>query len=156
MKNKLVTPILIACALFLGLNTGAGLYQHLFDIPKMFASPAAMTFASNNDVGQAQYFWIPLHILVLVTLILSAVLNWSNPKRKKLVLTALGIYLYISVVSIWFAYKLTVFAAMPDTAEFYSQTKQWLALSWHRPILQIICEVILLIAISKPKIDAHT
>lgn len=62
MKNKLVTPVLIACALFLGLNTGAGLYQHLFDIPKMKSSPAAMTLASNNDVGQARYFWIPLYL----------------------------------------------------------------------------------------------
>ena len=135
------------------MNTGAGLYQHLFDIPKMFAAPAAMTLASNNEVEQAQYFWIPLHILVLVTLILSAIFNWSNPNRRKFVLTALGIYLYISVVSIYFAHRLTVFAAMSDTAEFHSQTKQWLALLWHRPILQVICEVILLIGISKPKID---
>lgn len=150
MKEKLATPVLIACAVFLGLNTGAGLYQHMFDIPRMLSSPSAMTLASNNDVGQAQYFWIPLHALIFVTMILSTVLNWSNARKRKLLLVALGIYLYIAVVSIYFAYKLTVFAAMPDTAEFYQQTKQWIVLSWHRPMLQIACEVILFIALSRP------
>jgi hypothetical protein len=153
MREKLATFVLIACALFLGFNTGAGLYQHMFDIPKMLSSPAAMTFASNNDAGQAQYFWIPLHALILVTLILSAIFNWNNPGRKKLVLTALGIYLYIAVVSIYFAYKLTVFATMPDAPEFYRETRQWIALSWHRPLLQVIAEVLLLLAISKSRVN---
>lgn len=153
MKDKLATPVLIACALFLGFNTGAGIFGHIFTIPKMLASPAAMIAESVNDAGQAQYFWIPLHILVFVTLILSTIFNWSNPKRKKLVLIVLGIYLYISVVSIWFAYKLTLFPAMPDDAEFHRQTKQWLILSWHRVVLQIIGIVLLLIALSKPKLN---
>lgn len=156
MRTKFATSVLIACALFLGLNTGAGLYQHMFDIPKMLGSPAAMAFAGNNDAGQAQYFWIPLHALILTTLVLAAILNWRDPNRKTLLLVALGIYLYISLVSIYFAYRLTVFAAMPDTPEFHQQTRQWLTLSWHRPILQIICEVILLVALSRPKINTET
>jgi len=58
MKSRLATPVLIAAALFLGMTTGTGIYQHLFDIPEMLSSPAAIVTVSNNDQGQAARFWI--------------------------------------------------------------------------------------------------
>lgn len=159
MKEKLATLVLIACALFLGLNICVSLYHHMFVIPQMLIPGAFFYFYDDviniiNDLWQKLYFWIPLNGLILLTLILSTIFNWSNPKRKKLVLAALGIYLYTAVVSIYFEYQWGMLAAIRSNTEFLSQTRQWLMLSWHRPVLQIICEVILLIAISKPKVKA--
>lgn len=150
MKNKLATPVLIACALFFGINAGTGIYEHLFGIPEMLKSPAALIAVTSNDLGQAQKFWIPLHGLILLTLVMSLIFNWKNTSRKKLVLYALIGYLYISVVSIYFAKTLFTFSKLPDSADFYQQTQQWILLSWHRPILMLLLTVLLLIALSRP------
>jgi hypothetical protein len=150
MKNKLATPVLIACALFFGMNVGTGLYEHMFGIPQMLRSPTAMVEANNNNLGQAQRYWIPLHGLILITLISSLIFNWKNPGRKKLLLWTFIGYVYISIVSIFFAKELFAFKDLPDGPEFYRRTKQWIALSWHRPILMLFLELLLLIAISRP------
>ena len=152
MKTKLATPILIACALFMGITSGTGLFEHLFGIPKMLSSPAAMeaTFTSNSN--QPGIFWIPLHGAILTTLILSLVLNWKSPDRKKLVLITFVLYMYVSVVSIWFATQLFEFRELGDTAEFHQRTRQWMILSWHRAIIGIVSAVLLMVAISKPGI----
>jgi hypothetical protein len=150
MKAKLATPILIACALFMTITAGTGLFEHLFGIPKMLSSPSAMETVYANNSDQPVRFWIPLHGAILITLILSLVFNWRNPDRKKFVLLTFLLYVYISVVSIWFANQLFQFRALDDTAEFYQRTKQWIILSWHRPIIGVISAVLLMVAISKP------
>ena len=150
MKAKFATPVLIACTLFLSITSGTGLYEHMFGIPKMLSSTAALTEANNNAMGQAQIFWIPLHGMIMATLILSLILNWKNPSRKKLILIVFISYIYISVISIFFARQLFTFKELADGPEFYHQTKQWLLLSWHRPIIGLTSVVLLMVAISKP------
>lgn len=150
MKNKLATPVLIACIFFVGISASAGLYEHLFGIPEMLKSPSNMELKSNNNLGQATMFWIPTHILILVTVVLSLIFNWKILARKKLILSAFIFYLYISIVSIYFANRLVVFKSMADNADFQQQASQWLMLSWHRPVLMFIIEVLLLVALSRP------
>jgi hypothetical protein len=150
MKAKFVTPVLIACTLFLSITNGTGLYEHMFGIPKMLSSPAALIEANNNAMGQPQKFWIPLHVMIMATLILSLILNWKSPSRKKLVRIVFISYIYISVISIFFARELFTFNELADGTEFYRQTRQWILLSWHRPIIGLAGVVLLMIAISKP------
>jgi hypothetical protein len=152
MKAKLATPVLIACTLFLAITGGVGLYEHMFGIPKLLSSPAALIETTNSDMGQPQKFWIPLHGLVLTTLIMSLVFNWKNFGRKKLILSVFIGYLYISVVSIFFAKELFAFKEITDAAEFTSQTSRWILLSWHRPIIGLVSVVLLMIAISRPSL----
>lgn len=156
MKEKLVDPILIACIIFIGISASAGLYEHLFGIPEMLQSPANMISKSNNNSGQATKFWIPVHLLILITLVLSLILNWKIVSRKKIVLYSFTGYMYITVVSIYFAKKLGVFKTMTDNSDFQEQTNQWLTLSWHRPVLMILIEVLLLIALSRPLQNRQT
>jgi hypothetical protein len=59
-------------------------------------------------------------------------------------------YIYINLISIYFARQLGVFIKLPDTPEFHKQTSQWLTMSWHRPLLMLFIEVLLLIALSRP------
>lgn len=150
MKTKLTTPILIACIIFLSISASAGLYEHLFGIPEMLKSPSTMITKSNNNLGQAIKFWIPVHLLILLTLVLSLIFNWKIPSRKKLVLSAFICYMYITVISIFFAKKLEIFKNITDNIDFQQQTSLWITVSWHRPILMIIIEILLLIALSRP------
>lgn len=150
MRTKYATPVLIACTLFMTIVAGTGTYEHLFGIPKMLSSPAAFAEATNNTQGQPTRFWIPLHVLSLLTLIGSLVLNWKNPGRKKLILGVFIGYVYISVVSIFFARQLLAFGQITDAAEFSQQTKQWLLLSWHRPLIGLISSIALMTSISRP------
>jgi hypothetical protein len=150
MKTKLTNPILIASIVFLSISASAGLYEHLFGIPEMLNSPSTMITKSNNDLGQAAKFWIPVHFLILITLVMSLIFNWKSPIRKKLVLSAFICYMYITVISIFFAKKLEVFKTMSDNIDFQQQTSLWLQVSWHRPVLMIVIELLMLIALSRP------
>ena len=152
MKTKLATPVLIACTLFMTIVAGVGIYEHMFGIPRMLSTPTALIEMSNASQGQPEKFWIPLHALSLLTLILSMTFNWRNPDRKKLILAVFIGYIYISVVSIFFARELFAFKELTDTTEFNRQTKQWILLSWHRPIIGLISVVLSMIAISKPSL----
>jgi hypothetical protein len=149
MKRKLATPTLIACVLFLGFLTGVGIFQHMFWIPEMFESPTALANNLNSEPDAPQKFWIPLHALTFLTMVASVIFNWKIKNRKKLVLYAFIAYMYISLISIYFANELFSFQEIHNTAEFVERTNQWLTLSWHRPILMVGIEVVLLIAISK-------
>lgn len=153
MRTKLATPVLIACALFMAMTAGTGLFEHLFGIPKMLSSPSAMAFVLESNARQPVIFWIPLHAAAFSTLILSLVFNWRNPARKKWILITFVLYVYISLVSIWFATQLMAFRELTDAAEFSRRTQQWITLSWHRPIIGVISAVILLIAISKAELE---
>ncbi len=102
MKNKLATPVLIACALFIGMDAGALLYDHMFGIPEFFKSPAAFIGEMNNDLGKAPKFWLPLYVLMFITLVSSLIFNWKNQGRKKLLLWVFIGYIYNSAVSIYF------------------------------------------------------
>ena len=155
MKNKLATPILIACALLLAIVNGVGLFAHMFEIPKMLSSAEALASVLNSDTGQPQKFWMPLHGMILLTLILSLVFNWKNRGRKKLVLIVFACYIYISVVSIFFAKELFAFQEITDAAEFTRQTSQWILLSWHRPIIGLAIAWLLMVAISRPSIPVN-
>jgi hypothetical protein len=157
MKNKLATPFLIACAILMAMVNGTGVYQHMFDIPKMLSSSIAFAEALNNNMGQPQKFWIPLHGMIFITLVLSLIFNWKNPARKKLVLTVFLGYLYISVISIPFAQQLFAFQEITDASEFTRRTNLWILLSWHRVIIGLASVVLLMIAISRPiKIQAKS
>lgn len=153
MKTKLTNPILIACIIFLSISAAAGLYEHLFGIPEMLKSPSTMIINSNNDLGQAVKFWIPNHLLILITLVISLIFNWKIPTRKKLVLSAFISYMYITIISIFFAKKLEIFKTMVDNIDFQKQTSLWITVSWHRPILMILIEMLLLVALSRPLLN---
>jgi len=156
MKEKLATPVLIACVLFLGFITGTGIYQHLFWIPEMFASPTSLAERlSGEGTESGQLFWIPLHALTFITMLLSLIFNWKIERRRKLVLFSFIGYSYISLISIYFAWQLYVLANMTNPTEFQDSTRQWLILSWHRPILQAVIELLLLVAISRPALQTE-
>lgn len=154
MKTKLATPALIVCALLLAIGNGTGVYEHLFGIPKMLSSVTTLHETINSTTGQPQKFWIPLHAMILVTLILSMIFNWKNPDRKKLVLAVFISYVYISIVSIVFAKVLFTFVDINDASEFARQTHRWIILSWHRPIVGLVSAVLLMIAISRPSLTS--
>ena len=153
MKNSAATSALIACSLFLAMTVGTSFYEHMFGIPQMLKSPAALNNTFANDLGQAQTYWIPLHALIFSSLVLSLIFNWKNSTRKRWLVYSFISYLYISIISIYFAKELFSFQDLPDNLEFYQRTNQWIMLSWHRPVLMLILELFLLIALSKPTLQ---
>jgi len=153
MKTKLATPVMIVCILALAVNTGAGIYQHMFGIPQMLSSPDSMTAYFHSDSKEPQLFWIPLHIISLFSLIASLVLNWKNSLRKKPLIIALSGLVYVDLISIHFSKLLFGFSNITDINEFHRQTTLWLDLSWHRLGVMLISEILLLFALSKPLVN---
>ncbi|AFD06835.1 hypothetical protein [Solitalea canadensis] len=154
MKTKLATPILIVCALLLAIGNGTGVYEHLFGLPKMLSTVTSLNETIHSTTSQPQKFWIPLHAMIFITLILSMVMNWKNEGRKKLILTVFISYLYISIVSIVFAKMLFTFPDITDAGEFAKQTHRWILLSWHRPLIGLAGAILLMIAISRPALTS--
>ena len=150
MKQQLATPVLMAAALFFAMNVGAGIYQHLFGIPAMFSSSEALKNYGGMD-EQAPVFWMVLHLLIVATLTLSLIFNWRNAARKKFLWIALGGYVFVSLVSIYFAAQLKVFIELPaNGTEFFERTRRWLTLSWFRVIILLGSVLMVLTALSKP------
>ncbi|HEY0055752.1 MAG TPA: hypothetical protein VGB63_10380 [Pedobacter sp.] len=149
MKRKLATPALIVCTLTLGFVTGVGIFQHLFWIPDMFNSVEALNKALGGIPDEPRKFWIPLHALTFISMLCALISNWKIEARRRLVLISFIGYLYISIVSAWFASQLFQFKELSNAAEFTDRTSTWLTLSWHRPLLMTIIEVLLLVTISK-------
>ena len=149
MKNKFSTTILIISALVFGMILGASVYEHMFGIPKMLQSQASLIQILEHNTNPAPTFWIPLHGILLVSLIAGLVLNWKVPERKTRLLYVLGIYLFVSTISIFFAKELFALPKISDSREFEQRTSLWLSLSWCRPILFFFSQIALLTALTK-------
>ncbi len=155
MKTKFATPVMIVCILALAMNTGAGIYQHMFGIPQMLSSPDSMKAYFHSDSKEPQLFWIPLHIISLFSLIFSLVLNWMTRRRKALIIALYGL-VYVDLISMYFSKLLFGFPNLTNLDEFHRQTTLWLDLSWHRLAVMLISEILLLIALSKPVINVES
>jgi hypothetical protein len=145
------TNVLTIAALAFGMITGVGIYEHLFGLPDMLKSQEALNAAMQKN-PRVPFFWIPLHAIVFISLIIGLILNWKNNHRKRLLIFVFGAYFFVSLVSIYFARELFEFTTMNvSPAEFTNRTTNWIMMSWFRPIIYFISQILLLVALARPQ-----
>jgi hypothetical protein len=151
LRTLLLIP---ACISFIIVAGGAN-YEHLAVVPVWTkAVPASLSMFQGEYGLAAQNFWIPIHPVTIVLLIIGLIANWRT-ERRAYILVTLGGYLAILAATFVFfvpelmaitqsAYSVTVDSELTRRANF------WEALSLVRLVVLVVLAFTLLLGLSKP------
>ena len=139
--------------LLMGTLLGGVVYSHLVYFPVyLSALPDSAVLVNGPYALNEARFWLLIHPLAILSLVLSLALNWKIRARRKFVLMTLGIYLLaIVVTALYFVPELRAFQDSPNLnlsrAEWYARGQRWQYLSWVRGAFMGLSIVPLLLAL---------
>jgi hypothetical protein len=139
------------------LAVGGGIYESIVINPLWSAQPPASFAIIQKGTGvPLQRFWIPVHILITIVLLASLITNWTYADRRKLIVIALISYVVMRAWS--FAYFIpemlrfqNVPLDQPRNAALLDRVSRWTRLTWFREPLDLITQICLLVALTRPK-----
>ena len=151
----------VFCTLLLwGTVIGGVAYSHLVFFPPYLSHLPESTNLINGPYGvHDENFWMLIHPLLILSLIITLLLNWKLVDRRRYILIAMGIYaLAIIATAIYFVPELKAFAESNrsttiSTAEWLQRGQQWQYLSWTRGFFMYVGFVMMLIALTKSRIE---
>lgn len=155
--SKLGTYSLFLVVILWGTLLGGIAYAHVVYFPVYLSALPASAVVVNGTYGLNEaIFWIIIHPLVLLSLIISLSLNWRARPRRKLILISLAVYIVVLVVSqIYFIPELGAFKHSPESsvspAEWLARGQRWQRLSWIRGVIMYAATLPLLLALTKPE-----
>jgi uncharacterized membrane protein len=139
-----------------GTLLGGIAYSHLVYFPVYLSALPDSAVLVNGPHGLNEgIFWITIHPLLILSLIVTLALNWNQQSRRKLILISFVVYLMVLVVSaLYFVPELMAFKESPQSslsrAEWLARGQRWQLLSWVRGAICYAAFIPLLIALSKP------
>jgi hypothetical protein len=131
-------------------------YSHLVYFPIYLSALPNSSVVVNGTYGLNEgIFWMMIHPLLILSLILTLVVNWKAGPRRKLILVSLAIYIVVLVVTqIYFVPELGAFRHSPESSlsseEWLVRGQRWQRLSWIRGTVMYIGILPLLVALTKP------
>lgn len=140
-----------------GTMLGGIVYAHLVYFRAYLSDLPASAVVVNGPYGLHEaIFWAIIHPLNLLFLALSLWRNWGDVGRRRLVATAIGIYIVVLVVSsLYFIPQLGEFQRSPQSgisaAEWRARSALWMKLSIVRGAVCFSCIVPLLMALARPR-----
>jgi hypothetical protein len=151
------TYSLFLAIIFWAILLGGIVYSHIVYFPPYLSDlpNSAVVVTGKYGLNEAP-FWLTVHPLLILSLILTLALNWKIKPRRKLILTSFGIYFVILVITqLYFIPELGAFRESPESnvsaAEWLARGNRWQHLSWIRGAICFIAFVPLLIALTKPE-----
>ncbi|MDX6614826.1 MAG: hypothetical protein QOD75_4012 [Blastocatellia bacterium] len=150
------TYSLFPAVILWGTLLGGIVYSHIVYFPVYLSALPASSVVVNGTYGLSEgIFWLTIHPMLILSLIIALVLNWKTKPRRKLILISLGLYLVVLVVTqIYFLPELGAFKESPKStlspAEWLVRTRRWQRLSWARGATMYAAILPLLIALTKP------
>ncbi|HEX8179574.1 MAG TPA: hypothetical protein VF525_08545 [Pyrinomonadaceae bacterium] len=153
---RLGTYSLFLAVILWGTLLGGIAYSHLVYFPVYLSALPDSAVVVNGPYGLHEaVFWMTIHPLLILSLIITLVLNWKSRARRKLVLISFAIYIVVIVVSqIYFIPELIAFAGSPKSnlmpAEWFARGQRWQRLSWIRGAVMYAGILPLLLALTKP------
>src|SRR5690349_11032532 len=138
LRMKARTIALMISVLLMGILLGGIVYAHIVFFPPYLSSlPASAVLVNGPYALHDEYFWMLIHPLAILSLIVSLVLNWKIAARRKLIAIPLIVYLLaIVATSLYFVPELRAFRTSPNSglsaAEWYARGQRWQHLSWTR------------------------
>jgi hypothetical protein len=152
------TYSLFLAIILLGTLLGGIVYSHLVYFPVYLSALPDSSVVVNGTYGLNEgIFWVTIHPLLILSLILALILNWRTKPRRKLILISLAIYVVVLVVTqIYFLPELGAFSESPKStvtpAEWIVRTQRWQRLSWIRGAIMYATIFPLLLALTKPAV----
>lgn len=126
------------------LAIGGGIYEGFVINPQWSQNlPQSLSLVQEGTGIPLQKFWIPVHILITLSILLALALNWRNPVKRTLILIAIGSYIVMRVWS--FAYFIPEMLSFQKIAltgvadnELIARVQKWTTLTWWREPLDFI------------------
>ena len=137
---------------------GGVMYSHIVYFP-----PYLSHLPESNKLITGEYglkdgnFWMLVHPLAILLIIITLILNWKLKTRRKFILIAFSIYaLAIVATTMYFLPGLKAFAGSGNSttvtaSEWYQRGQTWQHLSWIRGAFLFVGFLMLLIALIKDK-----
>lgn len=139
-----------------GTLLGGIAYSHVVYFPAYLSALPDSAVVVNGPYGLHEAtFWMIIHPLLILSLIVTLALNWGLRARRKLILTSFAVYvLVLAVTQIYFIPELIAFARSPESslspAEWLARGRLWQRLSWLRGAVCYAAFVPLLLALATP------
>jgi hypothetical protein len=138
-----------------GTLLGGIAYSHLVFFPVYLSAlpDSAAVVTGPYGIHEAR-FWMLIHPLLILSLVVSLVLNWRLRGRRKLILVSFAVYvLVIAVSSLYFIPELIAFERSPQStlppAEWLARGQRWQRLSWVRGATMYAAFLPLLVALTR-------
>ncbi|HEX8492505.1 MAG TPA: hypothetical protein VF658_06660 [Pyrinomonadaceae bacterium] len=153
---RLNTISLMLSIVLWGTLLGGIAYSHLVYFPPYLSALPDSAVVVNGPYGLHEgRFWMTIHPLLILSLIITLVLNWKLRARRKLILISFVVYALVIVISqIYFIPELIAFERSPQSsltpAEWLARGQRWQRLSWIRGAVCYAAFVPLLLALAKP------
>ena len=153
---RLSTVSLMLSIILWGTLLGGIAYSHLVYFPVYLSALPDSAVVVNGPYGLKEgVFWMSIHPLLILSLIITLVLNWRLKPRRKLILITMAVYVVVLVISsLYFIPELVEFQRSPrsglSAAEWYARGQRWQHLSWVRGAVCYAAIVPLLLALTIP------
>jgi Domain of unknown function (DUF1772) len=152
---RLGTYSLFLAVILWGTLLGGIAYSHLVYFPVYLSALPDSAVLVNGTYGLNEaIFWVMIHPLLILSLIVALALNWKSRSRRKLILISFVIYIVVLVVSqVYFIPELVAFKHSPESnlpaTEWLARGQRWQRLSWIRGTIMYAGILPLLVALTK-------
>ena len=156
---KVGTYSLFLVVILWGTLLGGIAYSHIVYFPVYLSALPDSAVLVHGAYGlHESKFWLTIHPLLILSLIVTLVLNWKSKSRRKLIVVSVAIYFLVLVVTqIYFLPELAAFEQSPQSkvspSEWLVRGQRWQKLSWIRGSVMYAGIFPLLLALTKPAAD---
>jgi hypothetical protein len=156
VTSKLGTYALFLVVILWGTLLGGITYSHLVYFPAYLSALPDSAVVVRGPYGLHEgIFWMTVHSLLILSLIVALVLNWKIKPRRKLILISFAIYFVVLVITqIYFLPELMAFERSPESnvspSEWAARGRRWQTFSWIRGTVMYATILPLLLALTKP------
>lgn len=139
--------------LLMGILLGGIVYSHIVYFPVyLSALPDSSVLVNGPYALHEENFWLLIHPLAILSLIISLALNWKIRARRKLIAITLIVYAVVIVITqLYFLPELRAFHNSPNSnvspAEWFARGQRWQYFSWIRGTFMGLIIVPLLLAL---------
>jgi hypothetical protein len=157
MRSSLGTYALMLSIILYGVLLGGVVYSHIVFFPVYLSHlPESAILTYGEYALHEENFWLLIHPLLVMSLIVSLAINWREALRRKLIAVTLGVYVLVLVVSsLYFIPRLGEFRESfgkgGSAAEWMARGSHWQHMSWIRGGTLFVFSIPLLFALTHPK-----
>lgn len=154
-RLNLGTYALFLTIILWGTLLGGIMYSHLVYFPVFLSNLPDSSIVVNGKYGLNEtVFWMMIHPLLILSLIVSLAVNWKFKARRKLIAISFSIYVVVLVItSLYFVPELIAFSRSNESnltpSEWLARANRWQYLSWTRGTVCYLAFIPLLIALTK-------
>ena len=153
------TIILIGAIIIWGVLLGGIVYSHIVYFPVFLSNlPDSAVLVNGKYALHEENFWMAIHPVLIVLLIITTISNWRNRPRRKKILISFVLYAVVLIVSsIYFIPELINFSksatSLLPPSEWLRRSSNWMTYSIIRGIIMFAGIIPLFIALLKPGVN---